>query len=171
MNKGLEVIEAKWMFDMPLESTNVVIHPQSIIHSMVEYSDGSVLAQMGAPDMRQPIQYALCYPKRIHNNFRRLDLLNTPHLTFERPDINKFPCLRLCYDAAKIGGTMPAVMNAANEVAVDKFLAEEISFIKIPELIERTMLAYTVKYGMTIEDILEADKWARAMTNKYQRSI
>ena len=165
MNKGLEVIEAMWLFDMPLEKINVVVHPQSIIHSMVEYTDGSILAQLGTPDMRLPIQYALCYPKRVQNNFERLDLFSMKDLTFERPDTDKFRCLKLCIDAAKTGGTMPTVMNAANEIAVAKFLAKEISFTRISELIEKTMLAYTVKYDVSIDNIIEADRWAREISN------
>ena len=161
INKGLEVIEAMWLFDMPLERINVVVHPQSIIHSMVEYSDGSVIAQMGTPDMRLPIQYALCYPKRVPNSFERLDLFKLNDLTFEKPDTDKFRCLKLCFDAAKTGGTMPTVMNAANEIAVAKFLAKEISFTKISELIEKTMLAYTVKYDISVDAVVEADRWAR----------
>ena len=167
MNKGLEVIEAMWLFNMPLERISVVVHPQSIIHSMIEYFDGSILAQMGTPDMRLPIQYALCYPKRVRNSFERLDLFRMKDLTFERPDTDKFNCLKLCLDAAKTGGTMPAVMNAANEIAVAKFLAKEISFIEISELIEKTMLAYTVKYDINIDDIIEADRWARESAQQH----
>jgi len=161
MNKGLEVIEAKWLFDIPLEKIDIVVHPQSIIHSMVEYKDGSILAQMGNPDMRLPIQYALSYPQRVQNSYNRLDILNMKDLTFEKPDLDKFQCLKLCLDAAKTCGTMPTVMNAANEIAVSNFLAKKITFKEISELIERTMLAYTVKYNIVLDDIIEADNWAR----------
>jgi len=161
MNKGLEVIEAKWLFDMPLEKIDIIIHPQSIIHSMTEYADGSIMAQMGTPDMRLPIQYALSYPNRIKNSYNRLDLSNMNDLIFETLYVDNFPCLNLCLEAAKTGGTLPTVMNAANEIAVEKFLNEEISFTEIPKLIESTMLAYTVKYNMNLDDIIEADRWGR----------
>ncbi len=161
MNKGLEVIEAKWLFDVPLQKISVLVHPQSIIHSMVEFEDGAVMAQLGEADMRIPIQYALTYPKRIKNNFDRIDFLQKNSLTFEAPNTSNFPCLQLAFDAIETGGTLPAVLNAANEVAVSLFLKEKISFLQIPELIGKAMKAYTVKYNFTIDDVLEGDRWAR----------
>lgn len=161
MNKGLEVIEAKWLFDIPIEQIEVLIHPQSIIHSMVEYVDGSVIAQLGAPDMRIPIQYALTCPARHENQFSKLDLLKTGDLTFEQPDYQAFPCLKLAFDAVETGGTMPAVMNAANEAAVSMFLDEKISFLDIPALIDRVMSTHNVNIAPELEDIIEADRWAR----------
>ncbi|HOA97156.1 MAG TPA: 1-deoxy-D-xylulose-5-phosphate reductoisomerase, partial [Acetivibrio saccincola] len=137
MNKGLEVIEAKWLFGLPVDKIEVLVHPQSIIHSMVEYNDGSVMAQLGLPDMRLPIQFALRYPKRSVNGFPKLDFLKHNNLTFEMPDTEKFPCLRLSYEAIKAGGTMPAVMNAANEEVVSLFIGERINFIQIPQIIEK----------------------------------
>jgi 1-deoxy-D-xylulose-5-phosphate reductoisomerase len=164
MNKGLEVIEAKWLFDVDLEQIQVVVHPQSIVHSAVEYEDGAVIAQLGVPDMKVPIQYALTYPKRVANPFPKLDLFEIGNLTFEKPDMQKFKCLALAFKAIKTGGTMPAVLNAANEIAVSKFINEKIAFVDIPELIETTMNAYTVKYNYTLDDVLNADKWAREYT-------
>lgn len=161
MNKGLEVIEAKWLFDVSLDQIQVVVHPQSIIHSMVEYEDSAVIAQLGEPDMKVPIQYALTYPKRVKNSFPKLDVFTRSTLTFEKPQIERFPCLSLAYRAIETGGTMPCVMNGANETAVNRFLNGEIKFTQIPELIERVMDAYTVKYDYTLEDVLEADKWSR----------
>ena len=168
MNKGLEVIEAKWLFDLKIDQIKVLIHPQSIIHSMVEYEDGAIMAQLGVPDMKVPIQYALTYPKRIGNSFGKLDFSKNNNLTFEQPDIEKFRCLQLSFDALQIGGTMPTVLNAANEVAVAKFLEQKISFLQIPELIESAMNAYIAKsdvkiekYEYTIEDVLKADLWSR----------
>lgn len=162
MNKGLEVIEAKWLFGMEIENIEVVIHPQSIIHSMVEYVDGSVVAQMGSPDMRIPIQFALTYPQRASGSFSKLNLLESGPLTFERPDCNAFPCLELAFNAMKAGGTMPAVLNAANEVAVSMFLNEKISFIEIPEIIQRVMSRHVVNIMPNLDDIIEVDRWARA---------
>lgn len=166
MNKGLEVMEAKWLFGVETEQIEVLVHPQSIIHSAVEYEDGAVIAQMGEPDMRVPIQYALTYPKRLKNSFPKIDFFERATLTFERPDRETFPCLSLAYGALEAGGTMPAVMNGANEVAVARFLDGEISFLQIPMLIESVMDAYTVKYEYTLEDLLEADAWARAYASK-----
>lgn len=161
MNKGLEVIEAKWLFGIPVEKIEVLIHPQSIVHSAVEYEDGAVIAQLGETDMKIPIQYALTYPKRIKNNYPKLDFFTRNKLTFEKPDTTVFSCLKLAYEAIKVGGTMPAVLNAANEIAVEKFIQKEISFLDIPLLIEKTINAYTVKYNYCLEDILQADNWAR----------
>lgn len=162
MNKGLEVIEAKWLFDVDVEQIQVVVHPQSVIHSAVEYEDGAVMAQLGEPDMKVPIQYALTYPKRVKNDFPKLDLFTRNNLTFEKPNMELFPCLGYAFEAIKIGGTMPAVLNAANEVAVGKFINKEIEFLDIPRLIEMAMKAYNVKYNYDLADVLEADRWARA---------
>lgn len=161
MNKGLEVIEAKWLFGMELDRIEVLVHPQSIIHSMVGYCDGSVIAQLGSPDMRIPIQFALTYPERCSNSFSRLNLLETGSLTFEKPDFDAFPCLRLAFDALKLGGTMPAVLNAANEVAVSLFLKEKIGFLDIPAIIEDTMKRHVVNKRPNLDDIIEVDRWAR----------
>lgn len=164
MNKGLEVIEAKWLFGVELDKIIVVVHPQSVVHSMVEYEDGAVIAQLGVPDMKVPIQYALTYPKRVKNSFEKLDIFSYGSLTFERPDTKRFPCLGLAYDAIKTGGTMPAVLNAANEIAVAGFIDGKVDFLGIPRLIESAMSAYNVKYNYTLDDVLEADKWAREYT-------
>lgn len=161
MNKGLEVMEAKWLFDVSANQIEVLVHPQSIMHSAVEYEDGAIIAQMGEPDMKVPIQYALTYPKRKKSPFPKVDFIQRNTLTFEKPDMKTFRCLELAYRALEIGGTLPAVLNGANEIAVDKFLNGKIYFLQIPELIELTMNAYTVKYDYTLEDLLEADDWAR----------
>ncbi|HEY9062378.1 MAG TPA: 1-deoxy-D-xylulose-5-phosphate reductoisomerase [Pseudobacteroides sp.] len=163
MNKGLEVIEAKWLFDISADRIEVLIHPQSVIHSMVEYCDGSVMAQLGSPDMRIPIQFALTYPDRSDNEFSKLDLLKTRSLTFEEPDLNSFPCLGLAFDALKTGGTMPAVLNAANEVAVGLFLEEKIRFIDIPAIIEKAMEKHQKNKNPSLEDIIEVDRDTRDM--------
>ncbi|MFP4697285.1 MAG: 1-deoxy-D-xylulose-5-phosphate reductoisomerase, partial [Eubacteriales bacterium] len=155
MNKGLEIIEAKWLFDLEPERIKVVVHPESIIHSMVSYIDGSVMAQSGLPDMRLPIQYALYYPRRKRSNFKKLDLIEINQLTFEKPDLETFVCLKLAYDALKIGGTMPTVLNAANEWAVSKFLNRYITFLDIPKLIEYAMGKHTIIKKPTLKDILD----------------
>lgn len=162
MNKGLEVMEAKWLFGVDTDQIEVLVHPQSIIHSAVEYEDGAIMAQLGEPDMRVPIQYALTYPKRVANPFPKIDFAKRAQLTFDHPDMDTFRCLTLAYKALKIGGTMPTVLNSANEIAVAKFLSGKIGFLDIPALIEKTMEAYTVKENYTLEDLLEADAWARA---------
>lgn len=162
MNKGLEVMEAKWLFGVDTDQIEVLVHPQSIIHSAVEYEDGAIMAQLGEPDMRVPIQYALTYPKRVANPFPKIDFAKRAQLTFHHPDMDTFRCLALAYKALKIGGTMPTVLNGANEIAVAKFLSGKIGFLDIPALIEKTMEAYTVKENYTLEDLLEADAWARA---------
>lgn len=166
MNKGLEVIEAKWLFDVSIDQITVAIHPQSIVHSAVEYKDGAVIAQMGTPDMKLPIAYALNYPKRMDLGFDKLDIFKVGHLDFYKPDPEKFKCLSLAYEAINIGGTMPAVMNAANEAAVALFLDRKIKYLDIPSLIEKTMSAYTVKYDYSVDDIEEIDRWAREYTYK-----
>ena len=162
MNKGLELIEARWLFDVPVKDIEIVVHPQSIVHSAVEFEDNSIIAQMGMPDMRIPISYALTYPFRMENNFERLNLFEKNNLTFEKPDFDTFKCLKLAYRAIKTGGTMPAVMNGANEKAVYKFLEGKLKFIEIPEIIEQTMNAYNVISDYELEDVIEADKWAKA---------
>ncbi len=167
MNKGLEVIEAQWLFDVDLSRIEVLIHPQSIIHSMVSYMDGSVIAQLGAPDMRIPIQLALTWPKRMKNSFGKADFYQIKALTFEKPDLKAFRGLELAYKAAGIGGSLPAAMNAANEVAVSLFLNEEISFMGIMDLIENTMESHQVHLNPAINDIIETDKWAREETKRY----
>jgi len=161
MNKGLEVIEAHWLFDIPVEKIEVQIHPQSVIHSMVEYRDGSIVAQMGITDMKIPIAYALSYPERLPLQLPRLDLFQKGGLTFFPPDLERFPCLDLAYRSIKIGETMPAILNAANEVAVNAFLDGSLPFTRVPHLIQRVMEEHVVKPVQTIEDILRADHWAR----------
>jgi len=161
MNKGLEVIEARWLFGMESSKIEVVVHAQSVIHSMVEYVDGSVIAQLGAPDMRLPIQYAITYPKRAEANFSKLDFTKLSALTFEKPDFEAFKCLKLAFEALKTGGTMPAVMNAANEIAVGLFLQEKIKFYQIGDIVENIMLKHIVNIKPSIDDIIEVDKWAR----------
>lgn len=165
MNKGLEVIEAKWLFGVDVEDIEVLIHPQSIVHSAVEYEDGAVIAQMGEPDMKVPIQYALTYPKRVKNSFPKIDFAQRNSLTFEKPDMDTFKCLSLAYRAIKTGGTMPTVMNGANEMAVAAFLENKIGFLDIADIIEKTMMSYNVKYDYAVEDLVEADKWARNFSN------
>lgn len=157
VNKGLEVIEAHHLFDIPYEKIEVLVHPQSIIHSMVCYVDGSILAHLGLPDMRIPIQYALSYPKKIQFNSKRLDFAELGSLTFENPDPKRFPCIELAYKAGKTGGSLPCVMNAANEIAVDAFLNEKISFLQIPELIAKAMDTHNVVLDFELNDILEID--------------
>ena len=166
MNKGLEVIEAKWLFDVPVEKIDVHVHPQSIVHSMVEYVDGSVIAQMGVPDMRIPIAYALAYPERLELDLPRLDFFAVQTLTFQEPDLNRFPCLKLAFAACKAGGTMPAVLNAANEVAVQAFLDNRIPFSGISRLVNQTMEEHPLDPGAELEAILEADAWARRRTEE-----
>lgn len=161
MNKGLEVIEARWLFGIEQERVSVLVHPQSVVHSAVEYIDGSIIAQLGSTDMRTPIQLALTYPERAYSKFPKLDLLKQKSITFEEPDYEAFPCLTLAFDALKAGGTMPAVMNAANEVAVSLFLDRRIGFIDIPRIISRVMEKHTVNINPVLEDIIEVDRWAR----------
>jgi 1-deoxy-D-xylulose-5-phosphate reductoisomerase len=161
MNKGLEVIEAHWLFDVPVEKVVVLIHPQSVVHSMVEYIDGSIVAQMGITDMRIPISYTLSFPERLNLNLPPLDLPKSEGLTFSVPDPERFPCLKLAYQSIEIGETMPAILNAANEVSVGAFLEGSIKFTSIPSLLKRVMEEHEVKPIHTIEDILRADHWAR----------
>ena len=161
MNKGLELIEAHWLFDAAPEQIQVVIHPQSVIHSMVEYIDGSVLAQLGNPDMRTPIAHALAYPERIECGVMPLDIFKVAQLDFEEPDFSKFPCLGLAYKALASGGSAPAILNAANEVAVEAFLKSQIPFTAIPSMIEHVMQTVNPKDIFTLEDVLTADSLAR----------
>ena len=161
MNKGLEVIEAKCLFDVSQKMIDVVIHPQSMIHSMVSFKDGTVMAQLGIPDMKGAIAYAMAYPERLALGQPTPDFVSIGKLTFEKPDIKRFPCLALAYAACEAGRTLPAVLNAANEVAVAAFLENRLSFIRIPQIIEKTMEHHVVVTDPTLSDILEADQWAR----------
>ena len=166
MNKGLELIEACRLFGMTPEQVEIVIHPQSVIHSLVEYRDGSVLAQLGHPDMRTPIAHALAWPERIDAGVRRLDLFDLAHFDFERPDPARFPCLRLAYEAAHAGGTAPTVLNAANEIAVQAFLDRRIGFTDIPRVIELTRARMPVGEDVRLEAVLAADETARRVAGK-----
>lgn len=166
MNKGLEVIEAKWLFGVDYKDIDVVIHPQSIIHSMVQFNDSSIIAQMGCPDMRLPIQYALTYTDRILNDFERMDFTKFSKLTFEKPDLDTFPCLKLAFDCLKMGGTYCTVLNASNEVLVNEFLEDKIGFYDIPYYIEKTLQAHNSIENPTLEEILEVDRWAREYVKK-----
>jgi 1-deoxy-D-xylulose-5-phosphate reductoisomerase len=161
MNKGLEVIEARWLFDIAIEAIEVLIHPQSIVHSMVEYVDGSVVAQLGVPDMRIPIAYALSYPERLRMNLPRLNLASASDLSFSRPDFDKFPALKLAYQVGKRGGSLPAVLNAANEVAVEAFLADAIRFPEIALVVAETVSRLPREEAATLTAILDADLAAR----------
>ena len=161
MNKGLEVIEAHWLFNMPAEKISVVVHPQSIIHSMVEYVDGCVMAQLGAPDMRAPIAYAIAWPERCESGIQKLDLTKIGTLTFEEPDTERFPSLRLAFEALKAGRTYPAVLNAANEIAVAAFLDKKTGFTNIPAIVDKTMQAHEAYTPSSLEEYLAADRWAR----------
>ena len=161
MNKGLELIEARWLFGLDIHQIHILIHPQSVIHSMVEYKDGSILAQMGIPDMITPISYALSYPRHVDTMLPALDLERVGTLRFMKPDTGKFRCLELALQAAEIGESMPAVLNGANEVAVELFLRGRIGFLEIPSLIEETMKAHTPFVIESIEKVMEADAWAR----------
>jgi 1-deoxy-D-xylulose-5-phosphate reductoisomerase len=165
MNKGLELIEACFLFNCRADQIQIVVHPQSVIHSMVQYNDGSVIAELGQPDMRTPIAYGMAWPERIDAGVKHLDLFDITRLDFTKPDHETFPCLTLAKDAFERGGICPAVLNAANEIAVAAFLAEQISFLAIPELIARVMTICPDKEVQCLEDILAADQWARAQAN------
>ncbi|MDD2530545.1 MAG: 1-deoxy-D-xylulose-5-phosphate reductoisomerase [Bacteroidales bacterium] len=168
MNKGLEVIEAKWLFDLPIEKIETVVHPQSIIHSLVEFEDGSVKAQLGLADMRLPIQYALTYPERLKTNFPKFNIYNNPNLSFLKPDSQTFPCLSLAYQAIQKGGNLPTIMNAANEIAVEAFLKERIGFLEIPEIIANAMSKYNFIANANVNDFFETDKEVREeLSSKY----
>ena len=171
MNKGLEIIEARWLFGVPAERIEVVIHPQSIIHSLVEFVDGSVKAQLSLPDMRLPIQYALLYPERHPCPIQRLDLTKIGALTFEPPDEVSFPCLRLAKLAVQVGGTMPAVLNAADEIAVNAFLQRKIGFMDIPAIIEAVMERHRPITEPDLNTVWEVDEWARAMAQELVQKL
>src|SRR5438876_639235 len=171
MNKGLEVVEARWLFDIPASQIEVLIHRESIIHSLVEYCDGSVIAQLGLPDMRTPISYAMNYPERMPLEVPPLDLAGIGKLTFFRPDHERFPCLGLGYEALRVGGTMAATLNAANEVAVAAYLQEGIGFLDIADVIRTTMDAHAPRDVTTLEDALEADRWAREKAGMLVRTL
>ena len=171
MNKGLEVIEAHWLFDAAPEQIQVVIHPQSVIHSMVEYVDGSVLAQLGNPDMRTPIAHALGFPERIETGVTPLDMFKIGRLDFEAPDLKRFPCLGLAYQALAAGGSAPATLNAANEVAVESFLKRRMPFTAIPAMIEQVMQTVSRKDIATLEDVLAADRVARETAHEWLASL
>lgn len=167
MNKGLEVIEAFWLFGLPLEKIKVLIHPQSVVHSMVRYRDGSVLAQMGQPDMRTPIAYGLAWPERIDAGVAQLNLTQLASLSFSEPNLNQFPCLSLAFSAAKAGGTAPAVLNAANEVAVAAFLDEGLPYLKISEVVERTLSNLNLASADSLDSILAVDVQARQLATRF----
>tara|TARA_B100001758_G_C18398072_1_gene607222 strand:+ start:709 stop:1866 length:1158 start_codon:yes stop_codon:yes gene_type:complete len=166
MNKGLEVIEAKWLFGLEANQIDVVVHPQSIIHSAVQFEDGSIKAQMGVPDMKLPIQYALGFPKRLKNDFPRFSFMDFPELTFERPDLNTFQNLQLAYDAMQKGGNMPCVLNAANEIAVTAFLEDRIKFLNMSDLIGNCMEKITFVANPTLEDYVETNKKTRILATE-----
>jgi 1-deoxy-D-xylulose-5-phosphate reductoisomerase len=171
MNKGLEVIEAFWLFGIGREKIEVVIHPQSIIHSMVEFVDGSIKAQLGVPDMKIPIQYALTFPERPESSYRRVDFGTLKEMTFFAPDLEKFRCLALAYRALTMGGTAPAVLNAANEVAVELFLNERLPFNAIPLLIEEALANHTPTYNVTLNDLIRADSETRAAVRQQAAAV
>ena len=166
MNKGIEAIEAKWLFNVDIDQIEILLHPQSIIHSMVEYVDGSIIAQLACPDMRIPISYALSYPRHLHRESPSLDLLSIGKLSFEEPDKKRFRCLDLALNAAKTGHSMPAVLSGANEIAVNAFLQGKIGFLEIPQLVEKTMERHEVFPIDTIDQALEADRWAQSTAKK-----
>jgi 1-deoxy-D-xylulose-5-phosphate reductoisomerase len=166
MNKGLEVIEARWLFGTGADHIEVVVHPQSIIHSMVQFADGSIKAQMGLPDMRLPIQYALTYPDRFDSDFERFDFLKYPKLTFEQPDTKIFRNLAISYEALRKGGNWPCILNAANELAVDAFLKEKIGFLEIPDVIENTLGKSTFIKAPGLEDYYNTDLLARQLAKE-----
>jgi 1-deoxy-D-xylulose-5-phosphate reductoisomerase len=167
MNKGLEVIEAKWLFGIEPDKIEVVVHPQSIIHSMVEFVDGALIAQLGSPDMRIPIQYALTYPERMEGGFSTYNPVAAGNLEFYEPDTESFPCLRLAYEALKEGGTMPVVLNGANEIAVESFLAGAIPFVAIPKVVEKVMSKHHSREVPGIDEILHWDKWSRREASSF----
>jgi 1-deoxy-D-xylulose-5-phosphate reductoisomerase len=168
MNKALEVIEAKWLFGLPVERIEVVIHPQSIVHSLVEFIDGSVIAQLSPPDMRLPIQYALTYPERTEGLTARMDFRQALSLDFEPPDLDSFPALRLGFEVAQRGGTAGAVLNAANEMAVERFLAGDIRFSDIPRACEDVLNAHEYDPAPSLEGLLRSDCWARKETRQWR---
>ncbi len=166
MNKGLELIEAKWLFDVSPDRIRVVVHPQSIVHSMVAYKDGSIIAQMSIPDMRGAIAYALSYPERLNIGLSIPDFSGLNGLTFADPDLEKFPCLSLAMKACRIGGTMPAVLNAANEIAVENLLRKKIKFVQIPRIVEKVVDSHQPAFAPGLDEILAADMWARSRADE-----
>lgn len=168
MNKGLEVIEAKWLFDVDPNQIDVVVHPQSIVHSCVQFEDGSIKAQLGLPDMKLPIQYALTYPRRLQNDFPRFNFMDHPSLTFEKPDIETFRNLGLAFNALKEGGNAPAILNAANEVAVSRFLKDDIEFLDLPEVVEHALNRVTHQVKPTLDDLIASDEEARKVASEWQ---
>lgn len=166
MNKGLEVIEAKWLFDLTADQIDVVVHPQSIIHSAVQFEDGSIKAQLGLPDMKLPIQYALGFPQRIKNNFERFNFMDYPHLTFENPDLETFRNLQLAFSAMEKGGNMPCVLNAANEVAVAAFLQDKIGFLNMSDLIANCMEKITFVSKPTLADYIATNEETRRLAKE-----
>jgi len=161
MNKGFEMIEAKWLFDVNPSQIEIVIHPQSIVHSMVEFSDTSVISQMGVPDMRVPIQYAFTYPKRVKSDFKSVDFFQLSNLTFEKPDLNVFKNLTYAYESIEKGGNMPCILNAANEIAVEAFLNDKISYLAMFDILEQTMQNATFVVSPSLDDYFESDFEAR----------
>ena len=168
MNKGLEVIEAKWLFDVDPNQIDVVVHPQSIVHSCVQFEDGSIKAQLGLPDMKLPIQYALTYPRRLQNDFPRFNFMDHPSLTFEKPDIETFRNLGLAFNALKEGGNAPAILNAANEVAVSRFLKDDIKFLDLPDVVEHALNQVTHQVKPTLDDLIASDEEARKVASEWQ---
>ena len=166
MNKGLELIEAHFLFDFPYSQIDIVVHPESIIHSCVEYNDGSILCQMSHPDMRTPISYALAYPNRIDTKVEKLKLSSLKKLTFFEPDLSKFPCLELAYESLKIKKSAPTILNAANEVAVDFFLHEKINFLSIPDIIEKTLNKSSICPINSIKEVVEIDAESRVIATE-----
>jgi 1-deoxy-D-xylulose-5-phosphate reductoisomerase len=171
MNKGLEVIEAHWLFNQPFDKIEVVVHPQSIIHSLVEFSDGSVIAQLGWPDMKLPIQYALSYPERWGRAVEKLDLLKVKQMTFEEPDFSRFPCLKLAYEVGKAGRSGPCILNAANEVAVHAFMNKKIRFTDISILIEKTLAKSNLEKVESIEQLVAIDKQSRFLAQEQMKGL
>lgn len=171
MNKGLEVIEAKWLFDLKTSQIDVVVHPQSIIHSMVQFHDGSIMAQMGLPDMKLPIQHALTYPQRQANSFERLNFMDYPELTFQSPDTETFRNLALAFEASERGGNLPCILNAANEVAVDAFLKKEVGFLQMSEVVEQSMHQVTFLSELSLDNCLETDQESRRVAREWVKKI
>lgn len=166
MNKGLEIIEAKWLFGLDVNSIEILIHPEAIIHSMVEFKDGSIIAQLGVTDMRLPIQYALTYPQRLKTGLKEMDFFKLKKLTFKRPDFRKFPALGLCFQVGRKGGTLPCVLNAANEEAVEAFLSRRLRFSKIYDIVERVVLKHKTIAMPNLKEIGQADRWAREQAQR-----
>ena len=171
MNKGLEVIEARWLFELTTDQIEIIVHPQSIIHSMVQFKDGSIKAQMGLPDMKLPIQYALTYPGRIKNNFKRFDFTNYPNLTFEKPDIKTFRNLGFAFEALNQGGNMPCIVNAANEIAVAGFLNNGLSFLAMSDIIKECMQKVDFQAKPTLDDYLNTDRETRIFAQNLIKQI